>query len=42
MTARSGPRTSLSVQQRQRMMLSPGLHSGLAILRMPTLELIVR
>ena len=40
MSARSGPRTSLSLQQRQRMMLSPGLHSGLAILRMPTLELI--
>lgn len=33
-------RTGLSLQQRQRMLLSPGLHSGLAILRMPTLDLI--
>lgn len=38
--ARIGPRTSLSMQQRQKMLLSPGLQSGLAILRMPTLDLI--
>ena len=33
-------RPRLSLHQRQRMLLSPGLHAGLAILRMPTLDLI--
>lgn len=36
MRARLGP----SVRQSQRMLLSPGLHAGLQILRMPTLDLI--